>query len=171
MGDALRDIVNNGLLPNPITFIAQLISTFILFYFLKSKVWKPMQKFLAKRKEVIVGELESARNLNEEAKKNKELSEHDLIRVKEEALQVIENARSQAMYIREEIIKEAEKEAAYILEKAEKSIAQDKAKLESELKTQLVDIALIAAEKLVSENIDDSKNRQLIDKFINEVGE
>lgn len=171
MKEVLDEIVKSGLFPNPITFIAQLISTFILFYFLKSKVWKPMQNLLEKRRETIVGELESAKALNEEAKKNKELSETELQNAKAEAISMIDNARVQALDVRDSIIKEAEEEAQYILEKAEKALEQERFKLEKELKGQVIDIAFIAAEKIVNDNIDESKNRELIDKFINEIGD
>ena len=52
--DALQDLINSGVIPNPLTFIAQIISTLVLFYFLKRWVWKPMTEFLDKRRQVIV---------------------------------------------------------------------------------------------------------------------
>jgi len=48
---------------------------------------------------------------------------------------------------------------------------KERTSMEAQLKNQLVDIAFSAAEKIVQDNFDNNKNRQLIDKFINEVGE
>lgn len=167
----LSDLVQNGLYPNLITFLTQIISTLILFLFLKRLVWQPMRDFLAQRSEVIVGELEGAKQARLDAEKLKEEYTADLKHAKDEAGKIVENARQRALETKENIISEAEREAQYKLEKAKKDIEQERSKAEEELKSQIIDIALSAAEKLVDENIDEMKNRKLIDKFIKEVGE
>jgi F-type H+-transporting ATPase subunit b len=171
MKETLNEIVKGGLLPNPVSFVAQLISTFVLFYFLKSKVWKPMQGFLEKRKEVIVGELESARKLNEEAQKNKDLTANQLENAKAESMKMVDFAKVQAQETKDQMLKEAEKQAHYKISKAEKEIEQQRILMERDMKTQAVEIAFAAAEKLIHENLDDSKNRKMIENFIEEVGE
>jgi F-type H+-transporting ATPase subunit b len=171
MSDTLRQIVESGLLPNGITFLAQLISTLILFFGLKRFVWGPMQELLEKRKDVIVGELESAKSAREEAQELKDKYAVELNTAKEEANKIVENAKSHALESKQMIISEAEKEAAYKREKAEKDIQQERNSLEKEIKAQAIEIAFAAAEKLVNENMDDLKNRQMVEKFIEEVGE
>ncbi len=167
----LSDLVQGGLFPNIITFLTQIISTLILFYFLKRLVWKPMQEFLAKRSDAIVGELEGAKKAHLEAESMKLKYENDLKSAQDKAGMILENARVQALETKEGIISEAQREAEYKIEKANKQILLEKSKVEQELKNQAIDIAFSAAEKLVNENIDDDKNRRLIDKFITEVGE
>ncbi len=169
LSEKLSNLVQGGLYPNLITFLTQIISTLILLYFLKRLVWKPMREFLAKRSEEIVGELEGARQARLDVEKMKEEYTSDLHNAKVEAGKIIDNARSQALDTKQEIIAEAEKVAAYKLDKAEKEIDLERSKIEKELKSHLIDIAFSAAEKLVNENIDDNKNRELIDKFIKEV--
>lgn len=171
MKELLEHIVQSGLLPNPITFVAQLISTVILFYLLKRLVWKPMQNFLDERKEVIVGELESAKASNEEAQRNKDETVKQLNEAKQQALNIVDAAKSQAVESKEIIIKEAEKEALYKLEKAEKEIEQDRRKAEKEIKARAIELAFVAAEKLINENVDNQKNQKMIEQFIDEVGE
>jgi len=100
----------------------------------------------------------------------KEEYESELKQAKDEAKTIIINAEEQAKARREEIIAQAEKEAAYIIEMANKQIEQEKANVEKELKSQVVDLAFLAAEKILTENLDQDKNRHLIDKFLNEVG-
>ncbi len=167
----LADLVEGGLFPNAITFITQVVSTLILFYFLKKLVWKPMEEFMAKRSSIIVNELESAKKARLEAEEMKLAYESEIKNAKNEALEILENARIQANQTKEQIISDAQREAEYKLELANKQIASERAKVEKELKSHVVDIAFSAAEKVLSEKIDDGKNRQLIDKFINEIGE
>ncbi|MDF2699147.1 MAG: synthase subunit [Haloplasmataceae bacterium] len=171
LGKKIGDLVQGGLFPNLITFFTQILATLILFYFLKKLVWKPVQEMLAKRSEVIVAELESAKAAKFEAEAMKAEYENDLKNAKAEANKMMENARIQALESKTLIIQEAEKEAAYKVEKATKEINLERDKAAKALKAHVVDIAFIAAEKLVHENLDDKKNRQLIDKFIEEVGE
>jgi len=170
LSNKLSQLVEGGLYPNIITFITQLIATVILFYFLKKWVWKPMQEYLAKRSDVIIDELESARMAREEAFRMKDEYEAELKQAKEEAKTILINTEEQAKARREEIIAQAEQEAAYIIEMTNKQIEQEKANVEKELKSQVVDLAFLAAEKILTENIDQDKNRNLIDKFLNEVG-
>jgi F-type H+-transporting ATPase subunit b len=169
MKEALNEVVKSGLLPNPISFVAQLISTFILFYFLKRLVWKPMQELLEKRKDVIVGELESAKTLNENAKRDKELSQLELAKVKDDSIRMIELAKVQANEARENILKEAAKEAQYKVQKAEKEIERERVLAEKEIKARAIEIGFSVAEKLVNENLDDQRNRKMVESFIDEV--
>lgn len=168
--DTIKQIVDNGLIPNPITLIAQLLATFILFMVIKHWVWKPMTELLYKRQEVIVDELESAKRAREDADTLKLEYEEDLKKAKLNANEILEKAKVQALKQKEQIIFDAEKEVLYKLEKAEKDIELERSKAQAELKSEFVDIAFYAAEKLVNENIDKDKNKKLIDKFIEEVG-
>ncbi|HEY8365387.1 MAG TPA: F0F1 ATP synthase subunit B [Haloplasmataceae bacterium] len=171
LSQKLSELVQGGLFPNPITFIVQIISTIILFILLKKLVWKPMREFLDKRSAVIVDELDSAKRAREEAERIKLEYESKLSQAKKDALEMLDNAREQAELIKEEIINDAHKEAEYIINNANKQIEIERNKAEQELKTEIVDIAFSAMEKVLSENMDSSKNRELIDKFINEIGE
>jgi len=169
--DTINDLVKSGLFPNPITLLAQLLATLFLFYILKNWIWIPMNEFLQKRQEVIIDELESARSAREQAENIHEEYKENLKNAKIEANYILENARIQGLETKDDIINKAEKEAAYKIEKAEKEIETERAKIEAELKAHVVEIALTAAEKLVKEVLDNKKNRQLIDQFIEEVGE
>lgn len=169
--EALDYIVKSGLFPNPWTFIAQIISTTVLFLFLKSKVWKPMQRFLEKRSEIIVDELNSAKTLNEEAYQNKIKSEEELNQIRLEAARIIEEAKQQAEQTKALIIKEAEEEARLIKEKANKEIARNQELAYAKLKENAVELAFVAAEKLIHANLDSINNKKMIEDFIQGIGD
>jgi F-type H+-transporting ATPase subunit b len=169
LGKMIEHLVKSGLIPNPITFSAQIIATIILFLVLKRFVWQPINEYLEKRQDLIVDELESATAAKNEAENMKQEYAADLKNAKDEANKIIENSRMQAKEEKDKILSSAEKEAAYKIKKAEQEIETNKAKVEAELKSQVVDIALMAAEKIVNKNIDNNQNRELIDKFIDEV--
>lgn len=170
MAEILDEVVRSGLLPNPVTFVAQLISTIILFLFLKGKVWKPMQQLLEKRRNVIVGELESAKTLNEEAQNNRNLTQTELTNIRVEASQIIEEAKQQAQQVRENLISEAQKEVQYLKEKAQKELDRERQIAQDHMKEQAVEIAFAVAEKLIHANVNNDVNYKLIEDFIKEVG-
>lgn len=170
MAETLRQLIDNGVIPNPVSFVAQIISTIILFLFLKKLVWKPMQEFLEKRRQVIVGELESAKALNEEAQVKKEQIDSELANVKVEATRILENAKRQAELTKENIIEAAKNEASYLKEQAEKEIIKERLHAQAQLKEQAVEIGFAVAEKLIQKNLQNEYNQQMIENLIKEEG-
>ncbi|OGO14429.1 MAG: hypothetical protein A2Z02_06240 [Chloroflexi bacterium RBG_16_48_7] len=60
----------------------------------------------------------------------------------------------------------ARKEAESIVAKAQVEINRQREKDIQELRSQFADIAILAAEKVIKENIDKEKNRKLIDEVL-----
>lgn len=171
LAEVIEELVREGLFPNVPTVIAQLLATLILFLVLKKLVWKPMTEFLNKRQEVIIGELESAKQANNEANQLKQEYEEALGEAKTKAQNIVETAKIQAEERKEVILEEAKKEANYTKEKALLDIEQERAIAEKELKEHVVEVALEAAEKIINENVNNETNRKMINDFIKEVGE
>lgn len=170
IAESIKQLINSGVIPNPVSFVTQLVSTLILFYFLKKWVWVPMTEFLEKRRQVIVDELESARILNEEAAQNRAISEKELTQIKQQAAQMIEEAKLQAEKTRQLLIEQAEIEAERLKQQAKEEIERDRQLAQKELKTQVVDLAFELAEKLIQTNISPEANQRLVEDFIKEVG-
>ena len=70
----------------------------------------------------------------------------------------------------DEIVEEARAEANLIIERAKVEIEREKEKAEYSLKKEAIDLALELSKKVIEKNIDEKKNRTLIDEFISEVG-
>ena len=70
-----------------------------------------------------------------------------------------------------QIIADAQAEASSLKSKATKEIAQEKEQAIAEIRNDISDIAILAASKVLEEDIDKSKHEDLIEKFIKEVGE
>lgn len=170
LSEIMQDIINSGVLPNPVTFVAQIISTLVLFYFLRRWFWKPLSELLEKRRQAIVDELESARLLNEEASLNRELAEKELTEIKQKAAQIIEEAKREAEKTRALLLQQAEQAVEAYRERALQEIEQQRLQVEKELKTQVVDLAFALAEKLIENNLDYQMNQRIVEDFIKEVG-
>ena len=78
-------------------------------------------------------------------------------------------ARGQAR--EEEIIRQANAAADAIRDKASADIAMEKKKAINEAKDEISVIAMAIAGKVVGRSISDADNAQLVDQFIDELGE
>ena len=69
------------------------------------------------------------------------------------------------------LFRSAKEEASNLKDRASKDIAQEREKVMNELKNDISSIAILAASKVIEEDIDQSKHEEMINKFIEEVGE
>lgn len=158
-------------IPELSSLIMQITATIILFLILRHFLFKPVTEFLNARKEKIANDLETANKNKEEAQNLKSEYEMKIEASKKEAQGIIEAARRRGEEVREEIIMEAKKEAEAIIEKARKEIEREREKAVEELKEEVVTIAMLAASKVIDKNLDINAHKEIINKFINEVGE
>ena len=142
----------------------QIINTVILFLVLKKLLFKPVLNIIEKRENMIQDDLATgAKAKNEGIALKKEYEE----KVKE----IIKQATSRAEEKSNQIIADAQAEASSLKSKATKEIAQQKEQAIAEIRNDISDIAILAASKVLEEDIDKSKHEDLIQKFIKEVGE
>jgi F-type H+-transporting ATPase subunit b len=71
----------------------------------------------------------------------------------------------------EEIIHQANQQAAAMLDKAAADIAQEKKKAINDAKNEISDIAIAIAEKVVAREIHANDQKQLVDDFIDRLGD
>ena len=157
------------LFPNVWALIAQLISFLILVIGMIFLVYKPVKKYLTKRREILDNEVTDT-----EANKNKALnhvltSEKEIASSKQKAKTIINNAEISASKKHDEIIENAKIEAKDIIKDA--NIAADKIKEDAklELKNQIVDTALNASKKVLEREVSEKDNEKIIDDFISQL--
>lgn len=153
------------------TLIFQIINTIILFGALSYFLFKPVKAMIEKRQDLIADQLDTAANKNVEAENLINEYKGKLQGIEEEGRVMIHAASVKAENRASEIIKSAEKEAELIKKRAEKEIEREKLKAVNELKEDIVSLSLLAASKILEEDIDESKHKDLIGQFLNEVGD
>ena len=158
-------------LPIGIDVVLQLAATIILFLVLRHFLFKPVTEFLNKRKESIEKDINDAKENKENAIGLKEQYELKIEESKKEGQAIIEVAKKRGEELRDKIVEEANIEAKNIIEKAKREIEAEKEKAIDDLKSEVVTIAMMAASKVVDENLDVDAHKKLINQFISEVGE
>lgn len=149
----------------------QIINTVILFLVLKKILFKPVLNIIETREQMIQDDLAMGAKAKNEGIALKEEYEQKVSLAKDEGREIIKQATARAEEKSNQIIEDAKAEANAIKVKATKEIAQEKEQAMAEIKNDISEIAILAASKVLEEDIDQSKHEVLIEKFIKEVGE
>lgn len=157
-------------IPQLSSMILQLISTLLLFFILRHFLYKPVSKFMNDRKEGIQGDIDDAKALKNEAIELKSEYELKINEAKVEGQNIIEASRKRGEEIKEDIVSEAREEANGIMEKARVEIEREKEKALEEIKLQAGEMAILIASKVIDKNLDMNLQKDMIDKFVDEVG-
>lgn len=160
-----------NVLPDPVNFFLQIAATIVLFLIIRHFLFKPVTEFLAARKEKIANDLEEAKLQREEADVLRKEYESRIDEAKNEARVIVDAAKKRGEELKDQIVVEAKTEAGNVLAKARNDIEREREKTMSELKTEVVQIAMMAAEKVVEKSLDEKAHKEMINKFIDEVGE
>lgn len=166
--DLLGDI-GSKIFPSVSALITQLLATFIMFFIVFKFFWKPIKGFIDKRKDYLENTLKEAETLKEEAQANHDLANKRIKEMKVEARKIKEEAENQALEVRKNILLKAEEEAQAKKEKALRDIEKQKLEAKEDIHREIVDVALLAAQKIVGREIDEKDNTRLVEDFINEV--
>lgn len=152
------------------TFLWVIVNLIILYIILRKILFKPVTEFMENRSFSIKSDLESAAQSKAEAEQLKQKHMQKLLSAGDESEQILNTARQRAQKEYEDILNAAYREAEGIIAKAEKSIADKREEMFKELRNEIINLALIAASKVIEANMDTEINRALVDKFIEEEG-
>lgn len=151
--------------------LISLTNLLILFLLLKKFLYKPVNCFMAKRREEIDGEYKNAEEASAKANEAKAELEERLQNAKSEAESIVKDAAQLADARGEKIIAEAELKAQSIIRNAEEEAKLHLKKTEETIKAQIVDISTAISEKMLEREINAKDHEALIDSFIAKIGE
>ena len=151
--------------------VVMALSMLLLFTLLSYLLFNPVRDMLEKRKQRIVDDRETAKREKEEAICYKAEYEKKLQEVDIEVQEILSNARKKAMKNEAAIIAEAKEEAARIMARANAEIELEKKRALDDMKQEMITIASMMAQKVVSASIDTDVQESLIDETLKEMGE
>jgi len=158
------------LLPHPDELIAGLIAFVIIFFF----VWKwavpALNKTLEARQAKIRAEYEAAEAAKVEAESLLGDYREQVAGAQDEATAIVDEARVSGEQVKADIVARAEDEAEQIKTRAHDEIAGERERVAGELRREVADLSITVAEKVVETNLDDELQRQLVDRYIDELG-
>ncbi|MEF9961358.1 MAG: F0F1 ATP synthase subunit B [Erysipelotrichaceae bacterium] len=163
--------IGNYLRLNVIDMVMVLVSTFLIVLVAKKFFWSKVLEYLDRREKAIATDLESAANEKAQAVQIKHDYEMQIANAKEEARNILDVAQSSAKAEKKETLTQAKLEADKIKEKAMQDIEREKISVRKEIKTQITEVAFLAAEKIVEKELDDKEHKKYVEDFIDHAGD
>jgi len=154
---------------NPGLIIWTMIIFVLLLILLKKIAWKPLIGALQTREQSIKDSIESAERLKLDAERLIEENKKTMAAANQESMKLLNEAREAANKIKDEITGKANEQAKQIIEQSKKDIQTEKETALAELRGEVADLAIKAAEKVIKENLDESKQKKIINDFLSQV--
>ena len=153
----------------PGLMIWTIVTFVILLIVLRAVAWKPLLGMLAERERRIQESLDQAERAREEAQAAVEENRQAMAKARADAQETVTRGREAAERLAQEVRQRAEVQAEQMIEQASRTIQQEKDRAISELRKQVADLAIRAAGKVLDENLDDARNRKMVDEFIDRI--
>jgi F-type H+-transporting ATPase subunit b len=148
--------------------IAQLINFVLLLIIFRLILYKPLLKILDERKKRIQEGLDAS----DEAKRRLSQTEQDvakeLDKARQQGQEQIAQAQQIAARIQEEARQGARHEAEQLLERARGEIQLERDSAIAQLRREFAGLTIIAAERVIKEELDENKHRRLIEEVLAE---
>ncbi len=143
----------------------------IVYLFLKKLLFKPLSDMISSRQKEIDDMYENAEKSRAEADESRSLYEEKLRAANEESEEILKNAGRRAKLREEEIIREANAEAKRTLERAEAQIELERKNALNSIKNEVSEMAIGIAAAVIERDIKADEHAELIDEFINQMGD
>jgi F-type H+-transporting ATPase subunit b len=132
--------------------------------------WGPILAAVDAREKGIQSALDEAARRNDESAKL--LAEHkeQLADARRQANELIAEGKAVGETVRQDVEDKARAEGQAIIERARAEIERERDAALAMLRKESVDLALAAASRLMQENLDQDKDRQLVERYLNELG-
>ncbi|MCH7564150.1 MAG: F0F1 ATP synthase subunit B [Gemmatimonadetes bacterium] len=140
-----------------------------LIYVLGKYAWAPILSAVEAREKGIQDDLDQAKGQREEAAGL--LAEHkkQMAEARREAHQIVQDGKDAGEKLRREIEEKARTEGSAMIERAREEIERERDAALDALRKESVDLALAAASKLIRENLDADKNRELVMGYVDDL--
>ena len=156
---------------NFFTSLFTLINTIALFLVAKRFLFKPVMKMITDRQKEIDDMYADADSARSSAKAMEEEYKEKLSAAMETGDRIVKEAVARGQSREEEILRQANAEASQMLNKAAADIAMEKKKAINDAKDEISGMAIAIAEKVVGRELSAADQAQLVDNFINELGD
>jgi len=142
----------------------------ILYLIMKRFFFEKIRNFMQKRENDIVQSYENAEKVNSEANKIKELYNEQIENIENERKEIIKAAKIKADAQAKDIINEAEAKVLLMIKHAEEEIKRQQKNSIEAMKQEIVDLAIIAAEKIIEKQLNYAEQQLIITKIIENTG-
>jgi F-type H+-transporting ATPase subunit b len=142
---------------------------FILFPLINTFFIAPLADAINSRNSDLERTFSEAENLRTEMTQMRNDYEQRLVATEAQAREQIQSQIREAQNLRTSLMAEASAKADELVKKATQDIESEKTRVMGEMRSEVVNLTLIATEKILGENMNNERNRKLVDDFIQSV--
>ncbi len=153
------------------TALFTLLNTLTVYFVAKKFLFGPVMKLIQQRQQEIDTMYLEADAAKESALALENEYRTQLAAAQETSETLVKEAMARGKSREEEILRLANREADAIREKASADIAREKKKALNDAKDEISSLAMEIAGKVVGTSLDDARQKQLVDSFLEELGE
>lgn len=144
---------------------------FVLFLLASNLLFNPARALLKARQDRIAKDISDAAEDKENAAALKAEYESKLKNIDKEAEVILSEARQKALKNEQRIIEEAKEEAHRIIKHAQEEALLEQKRAMDDVKKEIITVAALMAEKVVSASIDTKVQDTLIEETLKEMGD
>ena len=152
-------------------FILVAGSFLLLIVLIKKFAWDNITSTFEQRAKKISDDIDGAESARQKAEDLAQKRETELAGSRQEATTIIENAKETAEKNKAGILADAADEAGRLKEKANQEIAQTKAEAMNSIKGDVADLTVNLASKILGQKLDQEAHKELIDRYIDKLGD
>ncbi|NDJ84667.1 MAG: F0F1 ATP synthase subunit B [Chloroflexi bacterium] len=151
--------------------LMQIFNFLLIFWLLRTFLWKGLINTIDERRAEIEKGLEDAR-IAADARENAEKEAENIrAEARSEAQKIIAEAHSRAEESAKEVTKEAEQEAETIRAEARQQAEQEREQLLADMRSQVISLAIAAANRLIGKSLDEKKQKEIVSDFFSKAPE
>lgn len=153
------------------SILISLANLLILFLVMKKFLFKPVMKIMNERQNQVTAIYADAENDRQAAADMKQEYETRMAAAREEADGLVRNAVQTAQRKSDAIVNEAKDQAAHLKQKAETEIQQEKKQMLDDVRTEISDLAVSIASRIMEREVNAQDHADFVDQFIQNVGD
>jgi len=143
----------------------------ILYLLLRWKAFPAILGAVEQREKALQDAIDAAKRDREEAQRLLQEHQRQIDAARGEAQKLIADGRAVAEKMRTDLIEQTRQEQQTMLERARHEIETEKERAIAQLRREAVNLAIAGASKVIEQNLDNTKNRQLVEGFLSSLPE
>ncbi len=151
--------------------LAQVVNFGLLLFILWQFAYKPVLKMLNDRKQKIQDSLDYSERVKREATEQQKEFDRKLDEARREMQAAVAAAAQSGEKEREVILAQSRDDARKMIDQAKGQIEYERKQMLSDLREEVVRLSLLAAQRVVSQSLDDKSHRQLVSDFLAQTDE
>jgi F-type H+-transporting ATPase subunit b len=152
--------------PNAGLMFWTLLIFLVLMVILSKYAFGPITAAVEARERALEEAILAAKRDREEASAMLEKQRQQIEAARNDAQRLIAEGRTAGERLRAEMLEETRTQQQDMLERARRDIETEKVRAIRELRAEAVDLAIAGASRVIDQNLDDKKNRQLVEQFL-----